>query len=285
MWRLDGDAVEILVVHRPRFDDWSLPKGKLKRGEHRLAAAVREVLEESGIRGCPGPRLPAARYEVRVGEASAAKEVDFWAMRVVEDMGFVAGDEVDDRRWLPIGRALRRLSYPHDRAVVRALAAMRPPLQPPIVVIRHAQAGGRWTVRDEVRPLTTAGLNQARRLARLLTYFVPTRLISASPLRCRQTMEPLAADLGLPIEVDGAFDEDADPEAAARRLAALAGTSAVVCSQGGLIGPALASLDGSGPSPSGTGGGTEREPWHTRKGEGWVLTFNARNLARIDPLA
>src|SRR5258706_5828062 len=94
------DGAEVLLVHRPRFDDWSLPKGKLKRGEHPIAGAVREVREETGVTGLIGARLPTGQYDVWSGDALAEKSVDYWAMTAASGatagQPFRAGDEVDD---------------------------------------------------------------------------------------------------------------------------------------------------------------------------------------------
>jgi 8-oxo-dGTP pyrophosphatase MutT (NUDIX family) len=263
VWRVNGAAVEVLLVHRPRFDDWSLPKGKVKRSEHHAVAAVREVVEETGVRAAAGSRLPTTRYPVVLAGATVEKVVDFWAMRVLTDPGFRPGDEVDDRRWLRLTQAVRRLSYDRDRTVLRALAALRPPLRAPVVLIRHAQAGERWPIADTDRPLTPAGVLRARQLAGWLPAFAPERLISATPTRCQQTLLPLAVSSGHPVGIERVFDEDAGPHEAARRLAELSeGPATVVCSQGGLIAPTLAALTGRSPSE-----------FHTRKGHAWVLTF------------
>jgi 8-oxo-dGTP diphosphatase len=275
VWRVNGTAVEVLLVHRPRFDDWSLPKGKVKRAEHHALAAVREVVEETGVRAGAGSRLPTTRYPVMVGDTTVEKVVDFWAMRVLTDAGFTPGDEVDDRRWLTLPKALRRLSYDRDRTVLRALAALQPPLRAPVVLLRHAQAGQRWPVGDDKRPLTAAGERRAAQLAAWLPAFAPERLISATPVRCQQTLAPLALRSDRPVAIERVFDEDADPTAAARRLRKLsAGAAAVVCSQGGLIAPTLAALTGGSPSE-----------FHTRKGDAWVLTFaDDGTVIAADPL-
>jgi 8-oxo-dGTP diphosphatase len=267
--------VEVLVVHRPRFDDWSLPKGKVKRGEHRLAAAVREVQEETAIHAGAGTRLPTTRYPVVVDGVSVEKVVDFWAMQVVTDAGFIPGDEVDERRWVALARSDGLLTYDRDRTVVRALAALRPPVRPPVVVIRHAPAGKRWPVADVDRPLTPSGSTRARALAEWLPAFAPARLVSATPLRCRQTLEPLARLLGLPVEVDPAFDEGTDARVAAHRLGELRTEPTVVSGQGGLIAPALATLLS----------GSESD-YRTRKGHGWALTFaEDGGVVAADPLS
>ena len=118
-----GGVVEregrIAVVHRPRYDDWSLPKGKLDRGESFEQAALREVLEETGFECELGDELSPVRYRDNRGRA---KIVRYWRMRV-RSGEFAPNDEVDELRWVPPDRARRLLSYAHDRALVQSLAA------------------------------------------------------------------------------------------------------------------------------------------------------------------
>lgn len=110
---LPGTA-EWLVVHRPRYDDWSFPKGKLEPGEKWLDAALREVEEETGLTGEIGPALDDARY---VDHKGRNKVVRYWSMRITGG-AFVANDEVDELVWLPAADARDRLSYEHDRALL-----------------------------------------------------------------------------------------------------------------------------------------------------------------------
>ncbi len=110
----------VLVVHRPRYDDWSLPKGKVDPGESDEDCARREVEEETGLRCTLGAELPSTRYVDRKGRA---KQVRYWAMTVV-DGAFVANDEVDEVRWLAPEAALPLLTYPHDAVVVEAWLAL-----------------------------------------------------------------------------------------------------------------------------------------------------------------
>jgi 8-oxo-dGTP diphosphatase len=118
-----GGVVErdgrIAVVHRPRYDDWSLPKGKLDRGESFEAAALREVEEETGLVCELGDELEPVRYRDARGRA---KLVRYWRMRVLSG-DFAPNDEVDELRWVPPDRARRLLSYAHDRALVHGLGA------------------------------------------------------------------------------------------------------------------------------------------------------------------
>ena len=109
-----ADAVEVLVVHRPRYDDWSFPKGKCDPGEDEVDAAVRELHEETGLAGDLGPELPPTRY---LDHRGRRKQVRYWSVRVTEGE-FVPNDEVDEVRWLTVGEAAVLLSYPHDRALL-----------------------------------------------------------------------------------------------------------------------------------------------------------------------
>ncbi|MFD8010259.1 NUDIX hydrolase [Streptomyces sp. NPDC058955] len=131
LWRPaagDGRAIEIALVHRPKYDDWSHPKGKRKRGESAEACAVREVLEETGHHCELGPRLPTVRYTVD----GRPKEVAYWAARALGGT-FVPGREVDRLRWLPPAQARTRLTQPRDRELLDVLLATAAPprRQPP----------------------------------------------------------------------------------------------------------------------------------------------------------
>ena len=108
----------VALVHRPRYDDWTLPKGKLDAGESFEEAALREIDEETGLRVRLVRELPASNYEVR----GRPKVVRYWLMEVESDPGFVANDEVDELRWLERGEALRLLTYDRDRDVLAAAA-------------------------------------------------------------------------------------------------------------------------------------------------------------------
>lgn len=108
---------EVAIVHRPRYDDWTLPKGKLDASESFEEAALREVEEETGLRCTLGRELPAVEY--RVG--GRPKVVRYWLMGVDADTGFVPNDETDDLRWLPPDEAMRLLTYDRDREVLAAV--------------------------------------------------------------------------------------------------------------------------------------------------------------------
>lgn len=271
VWRSGpADSTEIAVVHRPHYDDWTLPKGKLEGSESALRAAVREVGEEVGRAVAVTHRLPSTTY-VTDGRG---KQVHYWAMR---DTGSVApspaGAEVDQVEWLSVAAAAKRLDYDTDRTVLRAFQYPRPADEGTVVLVRHARAGKRagWAGDDRARPLDVRGRAQADALARQLLCFAPDTLHAADRVRCEQTLGPLAIALGKVIQsAPGVSDEAflADPTTAVRTVQALAarGGVGVLCSQGGAI-PGL--LDLLLPTALRA---TVRSTV-TRKGAWWVLGF------------
>ncbi|TDC77723.1 NUDIX hydrolase [Micromonospora sp. KC606] len=277
VWRPDSDGgFEVCLVHRPRYGDWSLPKGKLEPGEHPLLAAVREVAEESDVRAVPQVRLPTVRYR----SEGRPKTVDYWSMRAVGTGGFQPGTEVDDVCWLAVDEAVRLVSYPHDAQVLTAFAAL-PPVTTTIALVRHALAGkrGTWSGPDDSRPLDAEGWAQAEALAPLVALVRPTRLLSASVRRCVQTLGPAAARLDLPIEACGDLDEPRPGQqreecalAAAGRLLSLAaaGEPVGLCGQGKVIPGVLERLTG------------RAGDFTTPKGGGWLLAFTADRLLAAD---
>jgi 8-oxo-dGTP diphosphatase len=120
VWRRAGDGVEVCVVHRPRYEDWSLPKGKLDPGETFEQAALREVQEETGIACDLGDKLPDVTYDDHKGRS---KLVRYWTMTPdpEADSGFEPNDEVDELRWLPVAEARALLSYEPDRDLLDQL--------------------------------------------------------------------------------------------------------------------------------------------------------------------
>jgi len=184
-------------VHRPKYDDWSLPKGKSEPGEHILLTAVREVWEETCVRPVLGPRLPTVEY-ISWGQP---KRVSYWS---AFGPGHEAapGNEIDAVAWVPLDQAREQLADTHDEPVI---SAVRPRQTVPLILVRHASAGHKadWPGDDESRPLDAQGAADARALARLLACFAPTaRVISSPSLRCIETVRPFAAAFGGTVEAE-----------------------------------------------------------------------------------
>ena len=198
------DEPEVLLVHRKRYDDWSLPKGKTEPGEPLPVTAVREVMEEGGARLALGRRLVSVRYNV----SGRPKRVHYWAARVASvDERAVPNGEVDEVTWLPAARAVEKVSYVHDHGVLADFAA-RPAATVPLILLRHAKAAGKgsWKRSDAVRPLDDSGRSDAKTLADLLACFAPNpRVISSPALRCTDTVRPFAQLTGAKMEEDPAL--------------------------------------------------------------------------------
>ncbi len=227
---------EIALVHRPRQDDWSLPKGKLRDGEHALLGALREVVEETGYWAAVGLPLGGTRYR----KDGVPKRVRYWALRARQG-SFVPNKEVDDLVWLPPDAA-GRLARGRDRPIIDAFRAQDPHQVWPLLLVRHARARtpGGWTGPDQDRPLDVRGRQQAAALAGLLDAYAVERVLAADLRRCRQTLTPLAAERHVAIESEPLFTKpavDADLDAAVERLLNVATTSVptVVCAQRSVV--------------------------------------------------
>jgi 8-oxo-dGTP pyrophosphatase MutT (NUDIX family)/phosphohistidine phosphatase SixA len=208
LWRARAGGIETVLVHRPRYDDWSFPKGKSLPGEHVLLTAVREVEEETGVRAALGRRLPAQRYPVE----GQPKRVEYWAARPVSAEQFTPNDEVDALEWLPLPAARERLSYPRDVSVLDSFTA-GPADTAPLILLRHAAAVPKKAWReaghdDLARPLSEMGQEQARALSELLSTFAPARVISSTARRCLDTITPYAEKAGVPVTPESAFTVD-----------------------------------------------------------------------------
>ncbi|MEV0680380.1 NUDIX hydrolase [Actinosynnema sp. NPDC050436] len=226
----------VAVVHRPRYDDWSLPKGKLDPGETVPAAAVREVREETGFDAVLGRHLATTRYTA----FGRPKTVDFFAARATGG-SFAPNDEVDELRWVAVAEAAALVTRDTDRDVLAAYAA-EPTDLAVVLLVRHAKAGKRdnWPGDDDLRPLSAAGRRQAEGLRRLLPLWGPSRVHSAPRVRCVDTVRGVADDLGVDVLAEPLLSEEGywpDKEAALVRLLEIAGGPGVpvVSSQGGVI--------------------------------------------------
>ncbi|WP_435770184.1 NUDIX hydrolase [Nocardioides sp. SYSU DS0651] len=204
---------EVLLVHRPKYDDWSFPKGKLERGEHPTAAAVREVAEETGLHIRLGPPLASQRYPV----ARRTKTVHYWTGRVVGDddvSAYRPNDEIDQVAWVPLDEAAERLSYVHDRGTLAEALKVRRKTRA-VVVLRHARARSRdaWRADDAARPLLKAGEVESDRLVPVLAAYDVTRIVTSSSTRCVQTVQPYADMTGYPVELRPELSEEKATEA------------------------------------------------------------------------
>jgi 8-oxo-(d)GTP phosphatase len=279
VWRPNSNRedapAQVVVVHRPRHGDWSLPKGKLNPGEEWLEAAIREVREETGLSATPERMLGDVRYVKFSGGEPRRKVVRFWAMRADEGH-FAPSDEVDELRWLPLDEALETLTHATDREVLGRFLG-KPTRLGLVLLVRHASAGSRskWKGDDNLRPLDDKGKAQARQLAGLLSHYDISQIVSADYVRCVQTVEPLAEAVGLPVKEEPLLSETGYPgheeEAVAvvREFGAQGG-AVVACTQGDVIPDLLARLaDDERPGEG---------PFQAKKGAAWLLSFSDGRL-------
>ncbi|MFC0314161.1 NUDIX domain-containing protein [Gordonia phosphorivorans] len=280
LWRTSSrDGVEVAVVHRPRYDDWSLPKGKTHNGELLIATAARETVEETGYDGRVGRHLGTVEYTLKPG---VEKKVAYWSIAAGGGR-FVANHETDDVQWLPVDGAARTVSYDADRAILAAFSAYPADELHQLVVVRHATAGRRSrSSKDHARALDDNGAEQARALVGLLGLFGPAHLHAADRRRCVQTLEPLSRELRSDIVIEPTLTEEAcaaDPDASYARLRELAAPTAgvrVLCSQGKAIGPLLKRWAQEA--------GVTLPSTRTRKGATWMLTLRGDTLVQADYL-
>lgn len=274
-----GSAFEVAIIHRPKYDDWSFPKGKLDPGETAVVAAMREIGEETGFVVRLGRFLRAETYPVP-GHRKL-KRVQFWSAQYLGGE-FLPNKEVDELLWLSPEEALEHLSYPMDRQVLRKWLEIRPDTST-LLLVRHGKAGSRKRFQgdDALRPLDEMGRAQAQALVAQLLAFGAAQVHAADRRRCIQTVEPLAHALSTPIVVEPVLTEEAyadDASAAQQRVRTIAESDVVqvVCSQGGVIPPLLrwwAELDGVTLPAS-----------RNRKGSTWVLSLLDGKLVAVDHL-
>lgn len=276
LWRrAKSKTVEVALIHRPRYDDWSLPKGKVDPGETAPVAAVREVLEETGHQSHLGRRLATITYPVEQG----IKKVHYWAARSNGGI-FTPGNEVDELVWLPIADAMKALDYAQDRKVLRRFAK-HPPDTKTVLVVRHGTAGSKSRFRgdDTKRPLDKKGRAQAEALVGQLLAFGATDIYSADRVRCYQTVEPLAAELGVAIRDETSLTEESyakNPKRGRHRIVQIAARKGtpVICSQGKVIPDLIAwwaERDGVRPDKA-----------RNHKGSTWVVSLSAGRVIAAD---
>lgn len=210
---------QVLLVHRQRYDDWSFPKGKLDRGEHRTGAAVREVEEETGLRVRLGTALGSQRYPV----GKRMKTVSYWTGRVVGDddvSGYEPNDEIDAVAWVDVEQACAALTYEYDRATLQEALLARPRTLP-LLVLRHAKARSRkaWRGDDQLRPLLASGREQAHRLAPIVAAYGVGQVVSSVSTRCVETVAPYVGESGTRLRLTDALSEEgASPKAVGKQL-------------------------------------------------------------------
>lgn len=214
LWRENSQLeIEIALIHRPRYGDWSLPKGKVDDGETTLQCAYREVFEETGVKAQFTRELGSVEYQ----ESGESKRVKYWAAKApLSSQQFIVNEEVDEIRWLTPADATTLASHDSDKSIIENFISQEPRTDT-LIILRHTKAleRGDWDDIDSKRTLDEKGLQQAANLITHLAPFAIDEIYSSDYLRCVQTVTPLADVRNLRItEIPNLNEEnfEIDPE-------------------------------------------------------------------------
>ncbi|RRJ87513.1 NUDIX hydrolase [Gulosibacter macacae] len=252
LWRVEAGKIRVLLIHRERHGDYSLPKGKVDAGETLPETAVREVWEETGYRVALGAPLGFIDYVLPSGRP---KEVHYWSCEIGEAdyqaHEFRPNSEVDQLEWMSPKKALARLSYERDREVVQLLLDRieRGVARTfPIIALRHSKAVPplSWPGDDDSRPLTARGKAQSEQIVPILRAYLPQRIVTSTAVRCRATIAPLAHEVGITPESVRALSQSASASDGAIRQVfdgiLAARDAVVVCSHSPVMPEIVSSL-------------------------------------------
>ena len=206
LWRKsEKKKIEVLIIHRPKYDDWTFPKGKAEIGEPLIACAYREVLEETNIETAFGPYLGEVEYLTNDGK----KKVSYWAAKVIKEKEFNPNAEVDQLKWVEVKKVKELLTLNTDKKILEQFLKIEPDTKP-FILLRHAKAVTRdeWQGEDDDRPLDSYGQNQAKRLLAMYQVFNLEQIHSSDAVRCYDTVIPIAKGLNIRLEVTGKLSED-----------------------------------------------------------------------------
>ena len=205
IWRKRDNQIQIALVHRPRYDDWSLPKGKQDPGESLIACAYRETLEETNLKVSFGPYIGDIEYFV----ADGLKKVYYWSARLADDSPeFHPNEEVDLLEWHSLQDAIEKSTRDSDREIIEKFVNI-PFDSYPLIMLRHAKALEReeWQGEDEDRPLEQLGQQQARRMLSLYQVYGLTQIHTSDAVRCHDTVEQMAKALGIALTITNKVSE------------------------------------------------------------------------------
>lgn len=246
VWRLIDGKLRVLLIHRTKYRDITLPKGKVDPGEMLAETAVREVHEETGVRVSLGVPVGVSRYHLA---SQKQKVVHYWAAEATEDAiresTFVPNKEVAAIEWVSLKKARSRLSYPVDIEILDFFSNLVDDgvLRTfPVIALRHAKATPRsdWDGSDASRPLTSRGQKQAKSIVGPLSAFGVRKIVTSDATRCVETITPLAKNLKRKVVETAKISQDAweDGESDLRSVVGRrvrAGKPAVLCSHGPVL--------------------------------------------------
>lgn len=206
VWRIHPDgSIQVVVIHRPAYDDWTLPKGKVEDDESLIACAFREIQEETGVKARFGPYIGDTFYEV----SGVPKVVRYWSAKMIEgdDQSFDRS-EVDKLLWLSPKEASKKLTIKDDRHILKKFMKIKRDSKP-LILLRHAKALDRkeWSGDDEDRPLTEDGRRQVQKLIKTMHVYGLTSIHTSDAIRCLDTAKPIADALGIELVVNSKLSE------------------------------------------------------------------------------
>lgn len=253
VWRIVDGKLRILLIHRGKYRDVTLPKGKVDPGEMLAETAVREVREETGIRVVLGVPVGISRYHL---PSNKQKVVHYWAAEATEDAiresSFVPNREIAAIEWVSLKKAKARLSYPVDLEILDFFSRLVDDgvlRTVPLVVLRHAKALARseWDGADAARPLTDRGRRQAKSVVGPLRAFGVRRIVSSDAVRCVDTVAPLARALDRKLVRTPKIGQDAWEDGTADLRSVIgrrvrSGKPAVICSHGPVLNGILSEI-------------------------------------------
>ena len=204
VWRNNKDKTEVVIIHRPIYDDWSFPKGKVEINESLIACAHREVLEETNIQTEFGAFLGDIEYLTPDGK----KHVFFWAAKAINQNNFTPNSEVDQIKWVEVKKVKELLTLETDKKILAQFIKLDFDTKP-FILLRHAKAITRdeWQGDDDDRPLDSTGQNQASRLLSIYQVYNLEQIHTSDAVRCYDTVNPIAKAFGINLEVTGKLSE------------------------------------------------------------------------------
>jgi 8-oxo-dGTP diphosphatase len=268
---VDGDEPRFLIVHRPRYKDWSLPKGKLNRGEPFLDAAIRETREETGILGKRARPVGTVGYLTKAGNPKVVK----WWLTVPKKGKFKKNSEVDQVMWATFDEANATLQYSNDKTVLdRANDMVWERSAGSVHLVRHATAGtrDRSDPEDDNRSIDDRGIRQRRAIRNTLLGFPVTRIGSSQFNRCVQTVQEISDTTGIPVEREMGLADGAHKDRLVALIHELQQEAAVLCTHGDIIASLVGRLFAEGVAMEGPMEWEKGSMWHLRTIEGRVVS-------------
>lgn len=246
VWRKNDNGItEIAIIHRPKYDDLSLPKGKIEPNESLISCAYREVFEETNLTTQFGPFLG----EVEYFSPDGLKRVSYWSAKSIShENNFTPNNEVDKLIWSPLSKAIDKLTSETDKEIIGRFVNSFYESQP-LILLRHGKALARseWPADDDDRPLDALGQSQAARLLSIYQVFNLKEIHTSDAIRCYDTVSPMAKSLNLNLIVSGKLSESSfkkDKEKAFDYLKELlkSDQSAILCSHNPVLPKLLAKV-------------------------------------------